>query len=277
MRIPLSAVLFTTFLLFSSNANGRTSGASCTLHTGNDRSQIAEGYLVSRESSGKSVFVVLLPWKYCIEHDSDLFVEADKLRIYSSNEAINRTIEKFVGRIVRVQGLPFRARKVDQTPIVMDISKIEIIDAAGTINATPDNARDSPTTLEKNKWEFGIGSDGPKFGHITGNSPEFDFFFLCDPKTRKIFAVFDVGDERPKSGQGKVTLTAGELSATLTGPVADEQYDGVFWLNAPITRDHIVFAVLSAAKPISLHGKHSFELTKKGLQSALSRFLAACR
>jgi len=97
--------------------------------------QIAEGRLSLGEfedAAGRpeQAFIVTLPVPTCLDSgDADTAVDSTTtIHIFSMDEAIAASIEKFVGKNVHVRGTPFGAHTAHHhAPIVMDVSEIDEI------------------------------------------------------------------------------------------------------------------------------------------------------
>jgi Domain of unknown function (DUF4431) len=126
MRLPL-ALVAATLALF---ASGRQVHAQCLQA---EQDETAQGNLTQRlftDAAGRPepTFILALPNSICLygEDEFDNVEEAYAIQIYSSNDAVDRTISRFVGKTVVLRGKAFGAMTVHHhAPIVMDISQID--------------------------------------------------------------------------------------------------------------------------------------------------------
>jgi hypothetical protein len=97
--------------------------------------EIAQGKLSRRpfkDAAGRSepAFILTLPVPTCLKGTDklDRVTGARTIHLYSSKQSVNRSIQRFVGKAVQVQGRPFGAATAHHhAPIVMDISDIDAI------------------------------------------------------------------------------------------------------------------------------------------------------
>jgi hypothetical protein len=85
----------------------------------NDANEIAE-----------KAFILTMPVPTCLSgaDESDNVKSSTTIHIYSSNDAVSKSIKKFVGKPVEVHGSAFGAITAHHhAPIVMDISDIDQI------------------------------------------------------------------------------------------------------------------------------------------------------
>jgi hypothetical protein len=101
----------------------------------NQADQIAEGRLSLgqfEDAAGnpETAFILTLPVPTCLDGgDADSAVDSTTtIHIFSLDDAIRASIEKFVGKDVHVRGTPFAAHTAHHhAPIVMDVSEIDEI------------------------------------------------------------------------------------------------------------------------------------------------------
>jgi hypothetical protein len=96
--------------------------------------QIAEGRLslgAFEDAAGRpeQAFILTLPVPTCLDsEDAEGAVDSTvTIHIFSLDEALVVSIEKFVGKDVHVRGAPFGATAHHHAPIVMDVSEIDAI------------------------------------------------------------------------------------------------------------------------------------------------------
>ena len=98
----------------------------------NEADQIAEGRLsrgIFEDAAGRleQAFILTLPEPACLASD-DPVGSTVTIHIFSLDEAIAGSIEKFVGNDVHVRGTPFGGHTAHHhAPIVMDVSEIDEI------------------------------------------------------------------------------------------------------------------------------------------------------
>lgn len=127
------------------------------------------------------------------------------------------------------------------------------------------------------RWVFVGDSSTAKFGFEPTGTNNFDpVWFRCE--SGGIVASAAVGRKRPRGGKGSATLAAAGRTATISGPVADEEYEGVYSLETRVARDHDVFALLGSGQPVTYKsaGLKARVLAAAGGKSAAEKFLAAC-
>jgi hypothetical protein len=98
-------------------------------------SEIAEGSLSQKtfeDANGRpeKAFILTMPVPTCLSgaDESDNVKSSTTIHIYSSNDAVAKSIKKFVGKPVEVHGSAFGAITAHHhAPIVMDISDIDEI------------------------------------------------------------------------------------------------------------------------------------------------------
>lgn len=99
----------------------------------NESEQIAEGRLAlgnfkDAADRPESAYILLLPVPVCLSASDpeDRVDSTDKIHIFSSDDKIHATLQRFVGKTVLVRGTPIPALTVHHhAPIVMDISEID--------------------------------------------------------------------------------------------------------------------------------------------------------
>jgi hypothetical protein len=114
-------------------AASTTNAAECMQDNQGD--QIAEGRLSLgkfEDAAGnpEQAFILTLPVPTCLDGgDPDSAVDrTTTIHIFSLDDAIRASIEKFVGKDVHVRGTPFAAHTAHHhAPIVMDVSEIDAI------------------------------------------------------------------------------------------------------------------------------------------------------
>ena len=122
-------LIVTTVALMASASDA----AEC-MHA-NDASEIAEGSLSQKtfeDAAGRpeKAFILTMPVPTCLSgtDESDNVKSSTTIHIYSSNDAVSKTIKKFLGKPVEVHGSAFGAITAHHhAPIVMDISDIDEI------------------------------------------------------------------------------------------------------------------------------------------------------
>lgn len=126
MRLP-PVLIAATVALFTS---GWQAQAQCLQA---EREEFADGNLTERlftDAAGRPepAFILILPDTVCLsgEDEFDDVRDARTIQIYSSDEAVDRSVQRFVGQTVSVRGKAFGAMTVHHhAPIIMDISQIE--------------------------------------------------------------------------------------------------------------------------------------------------------
>lgn len=101
----------------------------------NEEGEIAEGTLSLgdfADAAGRpeQAFILTLPVPTCLGgSDEEESVESTTtIHVFSTDEAVAESIEKFVGQSVQVRGSPFSAHTAHHhAPIVMDINEIDAI------------------------------------------------------------------------------------------------------------------------------------------------------
>ncbi len=135
-----------------------------------------------------------------------------------------------------------------------------------------------PTLADR--WVFVNERDNVKFGYQRAGSNNFEtLWFDCESETKQILVSAAVGNKRPRSGRATVKITGGGKSATLAGPVAQEEFNGVYPLDMAVARNHPVFALLSSGQALSYAapGWKRAKLANTGQKDGAENFLAACR
>lgn len=97
--------------------------------------EIAEGTLSLgkfEDAAGRpeQAFILALPVPTCLSgsDEMDNVEDVETIHIYASDDAVARTIKRFVGKDVQVRGTPFGAHTAHHhAPVVMDISEIDEI------------------------------------------------------------------------------------------------------------------------------------------------------
>jgi Domain of unknown function (DUF4431) len=126
---PFPALIVTAVALMASASDA----AEC-MHA-NDASEIAEGSLSQKtfeDANGRpeKAFILTMRVPTCLSgaDESDNVKSSTTIHIYSSNDAVSKSIKKFVGKPVEVHGSAFGAITAHHhAPIVMDISEIDQI------------------------------------------------------------------------------------------------------------------------------------------------------
>ena len=129
-------------------------------------------------------------------------------------------------------------------------------------------------------WTFVNDPDEFKFGHQNTGKDGFDtIWFRCDNATRQIVVSLAAGNKRPASGRVTVLLSDGSEKVTVEGPVSDDEFDGVYWLELNLARDHALFGLMKGGRSLlySAHGWRRPHLSNRGQKRSAERFLAACR
>ena len=130
------------------------------------------------------------------------------------------------------------------------------------------------------RWGFVNDPDEPKFGYQLSGQNNFDtIWFRCDRKTPQIVMSGAVANRRPASGKASVTVAAGADKVTVSGPVPEEEFDGVYSLEAELPMNHALFRLLDSGQPVSYSasGWRRPKLSSRGQKAELQRFLTACR
>ena len=130
------------------------------------------------------------------------------------------------------------------------------------------------------RWVFVNERDNLKFGYQRTGSNNFEtLWFECESETRQILVSAAVGNRRPRSGRATIKITGGGKSATLSGPVAEDEFDGVYPLDMGVAPNHPVFALLSSGQALSYEapGWKRPGLSTTGQKDGAEKFLAACR
>jgi hypothetical protein len=99
----------------------------------NAEEAVAEGRLsrgTFEDAAGRkeTAFILTPSAPACLtgSDESDNVPEADRIHVYASDEAVAKTLPRFVGKAVRVTGRPFGEHTAHHhAPIVMDVSRIE--------------------------------------------------------------------------------------------------------------------------------------------------------
>lgn len=136
-----------------------------------------------------------------------------------------------------------------------------------------------PGSALADHWAF-LNVDGDrKFGHTRSGSNTFSpVFFQCQEGGSILMSAV-VGQRRPPSGQGTGTLRAGARSASVSGAVAEFDFDGVYWLEARLDRDHPVFSLLVGGQPTTYEGSGwtRERLSTDAQTNSTNLFLDSCR
>jgi hypothetical protein len=130
------------------------------------------------------------------------------------------------------------------------------------------------------RWVFVGDRDNLKFGYEPSGSKNFEtLWFECESETKQILVSAAVGNKRPRSGAASVKITAGGKSATLAGPVAQEEFNGVYVVDMGVARDHPIFALLTSGQALAYTapGWKRLGLATTGQKDGAKKFLAACR
>jgi hypothetical protein len=135
------------------------------------------------------------------------------------------------------------------------------------------------STAAQAEWKFTMAGEGPKFGPSQGGNNFFPFWIYCESDTRKIVINAYIGNQRPAGAQASVSLTAaGEPPVTVQGNASPEAFDGLYSLDAELTRTHPLFALLAKGQPLAYAGGTTrVTLDAQGLAATLQRWAAACR
>jgi hypothetical protein len=128
MRLPVVLPILLT--IFGSSV---ACAADCMRD--NEADQIAEGRLSLgdfEDAAGnpERAFILTLPVPACLDSgDAESAVDSTTtIHIFSLDDSIGASIEKFVGKDVHVRGTPFAAHTAHHhAPIVMDVSEIDEI------------------------------------------------------------------------------------------------------------------------------------------------------
>jgi len=130
------------------------------------------------------------------------------------------------------------------------------------------------------RWVFVNEKDNVKYGYQPSGSNNFEtLWFECESETKQILVSAAVGNKRPRSGRATVKITGGGKSAMLSGPVAQEEFNGVYPVDMAVARNHPVFALLSSGQALSYAapGWKREGLASTGQKDGAEKFLAACR
>lgn len=128
------------------------------------------------------------------------------------------------------------------------------------------------------RWVFVNTPGDYKFGYEPSGTQNFSpIWFACQDGSAVVTAA--AGNSYPRSGQATATLSNATGSVAISGPVPDEEYDGVYSLVTTIERSHPVFALLASGQPTAYQsaGWDPERLVSTGQTSSLDRFWAACR
>jgi hypothetical protein len=127
MKRLMLVCLFTGLVAFS---NTDVSAQSCAKMPAEKNGEIQQGRLGQKTIGGERVYLLQVPMAVCLTgggpHDN---VKATKvIQVYSSNAAVSRSIQRFVGKDVEVTGRAFGAlTQHHKAPIVMELSDIDQI------------------------------------------------------------------------------------------------------------------------------------------------------
>jgi hypothetical protein len=138
----------------------------------------------------------------------------------------------------------------------------------------------SQAAAAADRWAFRSADGEIKFGYVESGSSNFaTLYFDCDTASREIRVSAAAGNARPRSGRAAATLRAGGRSATISGPVSEFDFDGVYSLETTLPRDHPVFDLLATGAAVSYAapGWTRPKLATAGQKDAAAKFLAACR
>jgi hypothetical protein len=89
--------------------------------------QLSRGTFQDAAGRKETAFILTLPAPACLTgpDEFDTVAEADRIHLYASDEAVAKTLPRFVGKAVRVTGRPFGEHTAHHhAPIVMDVSSI---------------------------------------------------------------------------------------------------------------------------------------------------------
>ena len=90
--------------------------------------ELAQGMFQDAAGRPEQAFILTLPGAVCLSgaDETDNVKNANTIHLYTSNDALQKKMQRLVGGIVFVRGKPFGAITVHHhAPIVMDISEIE--------------------------------------------------------------------------------------------------------------------------------------------------------
>ena len=138
----------------------------------------------------------------------------------------------------------------------------------------------SGPALAAEGWGFVNDPEELKFGYRLSGENNFDtIWFRCDTQTRQIVVSAAVGNKRPAKGRASVTLAAGPQKVTVSGPVSEDEFDGVYSLEVELPKEHALFRLLESGQPVSYSapGWRRPKLSSRGQKTEVERFLAACR
>jgi Domain of unknown function (DUF4431) len=128
LSMKLFAPLMAVALLFAAS-----SAAEAACMQDNTAGEIAEGRLSVgqfEDAAGRpeTAYILTLPAPTCLSGDDEMSnVEtAETIHVFSSDDALNASLERFLGKDVQIRGTPMGAHTAHHhAPIVMDISEID--------------------------------------------------------------------------------------------------------------------------------------------------------
>lgn len=86
------------------------------------------------------------------------------------------------------------------------------------------------------------------------------------------------GQPQAEVGTRELTVRAASRTASISGPVSEFDFDGVYSLETTLPRDHPVFDLLATGAAVSYAapGWTRPKLATAGQKDAVAKFLAAC-
>src|SRR3989304_7860245 len=123
-----------TVLIMIAMAAFASQSAAAECMRANEGEEIAEGTLSLgnfEDAAGRpeQAFILTLPVPACLsgsDPELDVVESTTTIHIFSSDDAVAKSLKQFVGKSVRVRGTPFGAHTAHHhAPIVMDVSEID--------------------------------------------------------------------------------------------------------------------------------------------------------